>query len=283
MQNKKTILSIGLLLISYALYAQYKVSFITAQLPAYHKAVDKIYLAGSFNGWNPGDEAFQLKTAGNQYGITIELPPGSYEYKFTKGSWETVESGKEGFPTENRKISVTADTTVNITIEHWADHFPKKPRQSTAGKNVHIVDTAFYIPQLNRYRRIWIYLPASYSASRKKYPVLYMHDGQNVFDNATSGFGEWGVDEALDSLGPKNRELIVVAIDHGGAKRLNEYAPYDMEKYGKGEGDAYADFLVKTLRPYINKRYRTKRCGKHNFIFYCRQLHGRVDLFLHHT
>ena len=73
-----------------------------------------------------------------------------------------------------------------------------------------------------------------------------MHDGQNVFDNATSGFGEWGVDEALDTLAKMHGEMIVVAVDHGAEKRINEYSPFDMQKYGKGEGDAYVDFLAHT-------------------------------------
>jgi predicted alpha/beta superfamily hydrolase len=135
----------------------------------------------------------------------------------------------------------------------------------TASKNVHIIDTAFYMPQLGRYRRIWLYLPESYKTSRKKYPVIYMHDGQNIFDEKTSFSGEWGVDEAIDTLGLEVGEMIVVAIDNGGAKRMTEYNPYDHEKFGKGEGDAYVDFIVNTLRPYINKNYRTKRSAKYTF------------------
>jgi predicted alpha/beta superfamily hydrolase len=131
---------------------------------------------------------------------------------------------------------------------------------------VQIIDTAFFIPQLNRTRRVWIYLPASYRFSKKKYPVLYMHDGQNLFDDLTSFSGEWGVDEALDTLEKKGREIIVVAVDHGGDKRLNEYSPYDMERYGKGEGDLYVDFLVKTLKPFIDKNYRTHRRKKRTYI-----------------
>lgn len=266
MQTPKTLLSTGLLLISCVLYAQYRVTFVITEVPAYHNSSDKIYLVGSFNGWNPKDEKLLLAKDNHQSSITIELPPGTIEYKFTKGSWEKVESANNGFPTQNRMLTVESDTTVTVGIQHWADHFPKEPVKSTASKNVHILDSAFYIPQLDRYRRVRIYLPGSYAASRKKYPVLYLQDGQNVFDNRTAGFGEWGVDEALDTLGPKSGELIVVAVDHGGTKRINEYAPFDMEKYGRGEGDAYVDFLVKTLRPYINKHYRTKKCGKHNYI-----------------
>jgi predicted alpha/beta superfamily hydrolase len=171
---------------------------------------------------------------------------------------------KKTFPSPIEKLQWK--TIQQVEIEQWADHFPKHEKQSTANKNVHVLDTAFYIPQLNRYRRIWIYLPPSYSTSRKRYPVLYMQDGQNVFDEATSFSGEWGVDETLDTLGPKHGEMIVVAIDNGGDKRLNEYAPYDMEKYGKGKGDAYVDFLVNTLQPFINKHYRTQKRARYNFI-----------------
>ena len=100
-------------------------------------------------------------------------------------------------------------------------------RKSTAGKNVQVVDTAFFIPQLNRYRRVWIYLPASYNSSKQKYPVIYLQDGQNIFDDKTSFAGEWGIDEAMDTLGQRVGETIVIAIDNGGEKRLSEYAPFD--------------------------------------------------------
>ena len=263
---KKTLLCIGLLASCLFSLAQYKVSFIVQKLPSYQRVSDKIYLVGNFNSWNPHDEKMELKSVNGKRGITIELPKGMYEYKFTEGSWETVESLNEGFPGQNRKLIVESDTTIHVEVEHWADHFPKKERVSTASKNVHIVDSSFYIPQLDRHRRIWIYLPASYRGSKKKYPVLYMHDGQNVFDEATSAYGEWGVDEALDSLGKQHKETIVVAIDNGAEKRLNEYSPYDMDKYGKGEGDAYVDFLVQTLKPYIDKHYRTLKDEKNTFI-----------------
>src|ERR1044072_7522726 len=102
----------------------------------------------------------------------------------------------------------------------------------------------------------------------KKQPhsFLYMHEGQNVFDDLTSFAGEWGVDETLDSIGNHSREMIVVAVDHGETKRINEYCPYDMEKYGKGEGDQYVDFLVKTLKPFIDKKYRTIKTKQNTFI-----------------
>ena len=175
-----------------------------------------------------------------------------------------MECKKGGAGIENRSLKVEADATLELNIEEWADRFPAKPKVSTASKNVHIIDTAFLIPQLKRVRRVWVYLPAGYSLSQKHYPVLYMHDGQNVFDDAISYAGEWGVDEFFDST--KLKSCIVVAMDHGGAKRINEYCPYDMEKFGKGEGNEYVDFLVKTLKPFIDKNYHTLKDKSHTFI-----------------
>ncbi len=174
--------------------------------------------------------------------------------------------GTNGTSIANRVIDIVSDTTIEVFVLHWADQFPKKSKVSTASKNVHLVDTSFYMPQLLRYRRVQIYLPESYADGNETYPVLYLQDGQNVFDEATSFSGEWGVDEALDSMGAKYGEMIVVAIDNGEDKRMNEYNPYDMEQFGKGEGHKYVDFMVHTLMPYINRHYRTKRSGKFNVI-----------------
>ena len=263
---KKCLYVFILLLFAINVNAQNKVQFLFKKLPSYHKSADTIFLAGSFNNWNPKNSKFSCTNCGEKNGITIDLHRGMFEYKFTHGGWDAVESGNDGYPTENRMITVERDTTIYVDIDHWADHFPRKSKETTASKNVQILDTAFYIPQLNRHRRVWIYLPESYATTQKKYPVLYMHDGQNLFDNATAGFGEWGIDEALDTLGKLHGEAIVVAVDHGSEKRINEYSPFDMNQYGKGEGDAYIDFLVQTLMPYINNHYRTKQSAKYTAI-----------------
>jgi len=134
--------------------------------------------------------------------------------------------------------------------------------QSTASKQV----STFTIdaPQLNTQKKIWLYLPKDYESSKKKYPVIYMHDGQNVFDSATSYVGEWNVDEKLDSL---NAQVIVVGIEHGGDKRISELTPYKNEKHGGGEADKYMDFIVNTLKPQIDKTCRTKANAKNTAIF----------------
>lgn len=237
------------------------VRFRITSLPANHVPGSPVYLAGAFNGWNPKDEKARfISDSGGYYRLDIRMNPGKQEYKLTGGSWERVETGKGGAMRPNRVLDLQSDTTIYLQVEAWQGP-GLQSRPSTASPRVSILDTAFFIPQLNRYRRIWVYLPASYD-QQKKFPVLYMQDGQNLFDDSSSFSGEWGVDECLDSL--HDPQVIIVGIDNGGSKRLNEYAPYDMEKYGKAEGDAYLAFIVRTLKPCIDKKYRTVRGPRGN-------------------
>jgi len=124
---------------------------------------------------------------------------------------------------------------------------------ASINENVWVMDKAFFIPQLNRYRRIWIYVPPEYGLSKKHFPVLYMHDGQNLFDDATAFSEEWCVDETLNA---SKEKCIVVGIDNGEVNRINEYSVHDTE-HGKGEGRLYLDFIVHTLKPYIDNSFRT--------------------------
>ena len=132
-------------------------------------------------------------------------------------------------------------------------------RKHTATENVKIISEKFEIPQLKTTRRIWIYLPKDYETSHKRYEVMYLQDAQNLFDDATSYAGEWQVDETLNKIFEKTgKSLIVVGIDNGGEKRIEELSPYKNAKYGGGNGDNYVKFIVENLKPFIDKNYRTK-------------------------
>jgi predicted alpha/beta superfamily hydrolase len=127
-------------------------------------------------------------------------------------------------------------------------------QESTAGKNVQ--SYVLYSPEYDYSKRIWIYLPEEYkNKPRQRYPVVYMADGQNIFDVKTSFSGEWRVDETLDSLQAK---VIIVAVEHGGDMRLEELTPYKNAEYGGGGVDKYLDFIMYTLKPHIDAVYRTK-------------------------
>ena len=129
----------------------------------------------------------------------------------------------------------------------------KTNAQSTASKQV----STFTIdaPQLDSQKKIWVYLPKDYQNSKRSYPVIYMHDAQNLFDDKTSFVGEWKVDEYLDTI-DKN-ESIIIGIEHGNEKRIEELTPFKNEKYGGGKADVYLQFIITHLKPYVDSNYRT--------------------------
>jgi predicted alpha/beta superfamily hydrolase len=119
---------------------------------------------------------------------------------------------------------------------------------------------SFWSPQLNNSRKLIIYLPPSYNENTsKRYPVLYMHDGQNLFDASTSAFGtEWRVDETINAAVRNGLmdEVVVVGI-YNTTNRIWEYTPCCDASYGGGGADTYERFVIDTVRPYINQTYRT--------------------------
>ena len=267
--NRKITLFFLCLLIINITYSQFKVTFAVKQSGRIHPG-DTVFIAGNFNNWDPGNKEYALLADKNGIAsVTLSLAAGNYEYKFTRGIWQKAEAGAAGNGVPNRTLYVEKDTTIQATIPAWADEFAQnnQPPKHTRSENVKVIDTAFYMPQLDRSRRIWMYLPPDYFTSGKNYPVLYMHDGQNLFDEATSYAGEWGVDNFLDSIfSSGKKEVLVVGIDNGLQKRMTEYNPYSFQQFGKGEGNKYVDFLVQDLKPYIDKHYRTRPDKKDTYI-----------------
>ncbi|WP_022823538.1 alpha/beta hydrolase [Hymenobacter norwichensis] len=254
----------GLLLWAGCLSAQTTINVV--RVPATTPTDAVLYMAGSFNNWDPGNAAyaFTRRPDGTYRLILPATVNGPIEYKITRGTWASAETNAQHKGIENHRFTVgSGRAIVEMQVENWQDFGgANKPCESTALQpNVQIINTAFDIPQLKRTRRIWVYLPNDYATNAtKRYPVLYMHDGQNVFDACTSFAGEWGVDETLSELQKQGLDAtgsIVVAVDHGGTERLNELSPWRNLKLGGGQGDQYVDFLVETLKPYIDAHYRT--------------------------
>ncbi|MFZ4544784.1 MAG: alpha/beta hydrolase [Saprospiraceae bacterium] len=111
-------------------------------------------------------------------------------------------------------------------------------------------------PQLNRSRTLRILLPKDYHSTQRNYPVLYMQDGQNLFEARTAAFRHWKLDSIMQKQ-PLHRQVIIVGIDHGGIYRLHEYAPFKRGRHG-GQGDLYMRFLIETVKQFVDKTYRTK-------------------------
>jgi len=245
------------LLLSFAGAARGQAVFLLDSLPAKTSATDTVFMATSLNGWNPHDlmYAFSPDSLGTRI---LQLPSvvDTFEYKLCRGSWKTVEVSADGRDIPNRLY--TSCDTVKLSVGGWRDMLAKGLAVSTASENVRYLPTSMRMPQLNRNRTIRLYLPPNY-ADGGPFPVIYMHDGQNLFDDATSFAGEWHVDEILDSLYTyRGFSAIVVAIYNDDSERLNEYSPWRNDSLGAGgDGNKYVRFIVERLKPFIDKHYRT--------------------------
>lgn len=227
-----------------------------------------VYLAGNINNWNPSDSNFRFKIKENGLYLEFSTNKKEIEFKLTQGSWDRVEKNMHGIDIANRTLHLKEGlNSLHLKVEKWGVDDSKIPLTRTA--QVSILADSFFSQGLNTYRRIWIYLPEDYNKdSSNFYPVWYMHDGQNLFDNSTSYSGEWQVDELIDKLTEQgNHGAIIVGIDNGGTERLNEYSPWVNENYKMGgKGDLYIDYIVDELKPFIDSTYRTLRCRQYTTI-----------------
>jgi len=214
----------------------------------------KVYITGNapqLENWNPA--GVEMKFTGNHtWQQQLQLQPqNGLEYKYTLGSWAQEGTDTAGYPLQNFIINVANDTVIKDEVNNWQ----KGKKAPVAGG---ITGTVKYHRSLKGKgipaRDLVVWLPPNYdTAKRKRYPVLYMHDGQNIFDPATSAFGnEWRIDETADSLIRSHTiEPIIVVGIYNTPKRSNEYTPGKL-------GSAYMDFVVNTVKPLIDQTYRTK-------------------------
>ncbi|MDO5509307.1 MAG: alpha/beta hydrolase-fold protein [Weeksellaceae bacterium] len=254
---KKSILLICAIFLSQIMLAQ--VTLHVVSVPNNTPPDAEIFFAGSLNDWNPGNPNYILQVHEDSgYFITFPEGEGTVEYKFTRGSWASVEGNENGGFIPNRSFSFTGSAqTITLYIQSWEDL--GAGGGSTATDNVQVLSESFYMPQLDRHRKIMIYLPPDYYTSSKDYPVLYMHDGQNLFDNQTAYAGEWEVDETLNALQDQGDwGAIVIGIYNGEDLRINELSPWVNTQYGGGEGHAYITFIAETLKPFVDENFRTK-------------------------
>jgi predicted alpha/beta superfamily hydrolase len=140
--------------------------------------------------------------------------------------------------------------------DRWTPYPPEndEARHTVSGRVVHASGVAS--PQLFNQRDVWVYLPRGYGEEGRRFPVLYMQDGQNLFDDATSFAGEWHLDEALEAA-TDVPPCIIVGIANTGPRRMDEYTPFDDARHGGGDGEKYLDFLVGTLKPIIDTDFAT--------------------------
>jgi predicted alpha/beta superfamily hydrolase len=230
-------------------------AIVITSLPSNTPQADQIYFAGDPNSWNPGDADWVFAQSDDQWILDLpESTSASFSGKITRGSWQTVEGNATGGFLPDRTFSFSTSDTVFIEVLTWEGGFVP----DDLSENLVVFDEAFFMPELDRSRRVRVLLPVDYDETELNYPVLYMHDGQNLFSNQESFAGEWEIDEAMLAFEEDGYNgAIIVAVDNGGSFRIDEYTPYSNPEYGGGDGDAYADFIVNTLKPAIDMEYRT--------------------------
>jgi len=223
-----------------------------------------VFICGNFNNWNAADPAYQLQQLepGKFQFVFPEhvLNGGKIEYKFTRGDWHNMEVNRFGLEIDNR-ILIQREGLVQDRVPRWKvnglayniQHLPK----------IETLDNPFEFPDEIKTRRIAVLLPHNYYQTDKHYPVLYLQDGQNLFDEHAP-FGNWGVNKRLAVLTELGMgDVIVVAIDHAHEQRIAEYSPAGINRFGKGLGKQYLGLLAEKLKPYVDERYRTMRDREH--------------------
>jgi predicted alpha/beta superfamily hydrolase len=246
--------------------------------PYYTPLIDPIHVPGDVNSWDPaGGSSRMVQQLNGSYSISVQGTPGQpLAYKYARGAWTRVETNLNGSFRPNRSFVFQNGITVQDTVWNWEDLVG----WHTAVGFTHILTMDFPMPQFNRTRRIWVYLPQDYKSTLDSFPVLYMHDGQNLFDEVTTAFGtEWAIDESMEMLQDSGyRPAIIVGIDNGGGNRIDEYTPWSHPQYGGGDGEAYIDWLVQDLKPFIDSMFRT-RSGRNETGLMGSSLGGLVTLY----
>jgi predicted alpha/beta superfamily hydrolase len=217
-----------------------------------------VYISGNFNNWHTQDKHFEMAKIGEglyHYKFAHDFVyPTEMLYKFTKGDWSEVEIDKYGNRTENRSCKQYA----GIRKEHvdkWRKNWlPFKPNFLP---KVQLISDEFEMPQLNKKRKIWALLPHDYDFSESDYPVMYLQDAQNLF-NENAKYGNWEIDKKLAVMSEYNiGKIIIIAIEHADKDRIKEYN-VGKTVLGVGQGKKYIRFITDTLKPFVDKKFRTK-------------------------
>jgi predicted alpha/beta superfamily hydrolase len=237
--------------------------------PATTPSDARVWLSGdlpALGAWNGAGLALVRGGDGVHAGA-LTVPAGTrLEFKVTRGDWNTVEKDARGGEIGNRVLVAARDTTVAITVATWRDQVEKAGEGALARPTTLTGDIRRHAAFASKHvqaRDVWVWLPPGYgadSSATRRYPVIYFHDGNNVFDRATSFLGiEWAVDETADRLVQAGAvpPFIAVAIANSD-DRMAEYTPTVDAHHGGGRAEAYGRFLIEELKPFVDTTYRTE-------------------------
>lgn len=225
-----------------------------------------VYISGNFNQWRTQDPTFEMEKIGaGLYHFKFAQDftyPDELLYKFTKGDWSEVEIDQYGNRTENRSCKQHSGLRKEH-VDRWRRNW--LPFRNQFLPKIELISDDFDMPQLNKKRRIWALLPHDYETSQEHYPVLYLQDAQNLF-NENAQFGNWEIDKKLAVMAEyKIGKIIIIAVEHAEADRIKEYN-VGKTVLGVGQGKKYIRFITDTLKPFVDAKYRTKPEREHTGI-----------------
>lgn len=212
-------------------------------------------IVGDFQGWIHDDPAYQLhRDPDGLHRIDLEFEAGAIlSFRFHRGDAASEEARPDGSPVAARRLRLDRSLALDLTVAAWRDD--ASPARTLAGDVTEHSD-----PEVLEGRRLWVYLPPGYHEHDATYPLLLMLDGQNVFDRTTSFAGEWEADETCEALIAAGRiePLVIVAVDNGRERRMEEYTPWPDPVRGGGGGEAHLRRLVDEVLPWVRARYRVQ-------------------------
>ncbi|WP_224241677.1 alpha/beta hydrolase-fold protein [Hyalangium gracile] len=233
-------------------------------VPASTPAGAEIWISGNqpeLGNWNGAGVKLAKAASGNRYYACVDFAKGAnLEFKVTRGSWDTVEKDPKGGEIDNHLHAVAAPARVEVQVGSWRDQGPVNPQPDTITGTVAYHDIDGSSLGLKN-RKLIVWLPPHYDTdTSREYPVLYMHDGQNLMNARTASFGvEWGVDETAQRLieAGEMEPIIIVGV-YNTDDRIPEYTQVPTAQYGGGKADDYGRLLVERVKPLIDITYRTK-------------------------
>lgn len=201
------------------------------------------------------------RDADGHYRATVQLLTGvPHKFKVTRGTWGTVERGPGGVDIDDHSFIPAEGSVIQTSVITWVDGGKSNPKKVTLTGDFRF-HKKFESQLLGNFRTIAVYLPPGYETNTDThYPVLYLQDGQNLFDSSTAFAGvEWCVDETAQDLITKGKiEPVIIVGIYNTPDRTAEFTPFDKTPTGAdGRGALYGRFVVEELKPVIDQTYRT--------------------------
>ncbi|GAA4017855.1 alpha/beta hydrolase-fold protein [Deinococcus rubellus] len=244
----------------FALFMPTAEQMFVLDVPADTPADAEFFLQTNLSGYAPARPEYRFVNGM----LRAEFPLGALlTYKVTRGSAESEEGDQWGERRPERRTIVEGAATHHLRIESWQDLHSGAGRPSTLAAGIETLKV--HNPELDDDFTVLVWTPPEYAGSTEHLPVLYLHDGQNVFDAATSFAGEtWGADIAASQLAAEGLPCILVAVSVREKHRASDYVPFPIRHNDfKSTAPAYQTFLAQTLKPHIDARYRTRPERQH--------------------